>query len=308
MSKSTNNIVYAPIDALLHLMAYMPFGVLYVISDVLYFIVYHVFGYRKKVVEKNLRESFPEKSDEEIKTIMKKFYGFFADYFVETIKLLHVSDDEIRRRFVFHDMEVIDRCFDQGRSIVIYAAHFGNWEWLPSVTLWSRHDFHDKVFAQVYRPLENEWFDKFFLKLRGRFNSLSFTKKSVFRDLIRLRQQGKLSITGFMSDQHPSLNDGGYVTRFLNHDTAMISGTETLARKLDFAVLYFEIYRPSRGHYECTVRDVALNPKDEQPDAITEKYTRMLETQIRKQPEIWLWTHKRWKHKVTLDENKQVQQ
>lgn len=303
MSHRLENIMYAPLGALLHLMARLPFGALYVLSDVIYFIIYHLVGYRKRVVWNNLRESFPEKSDAEVKQVMRGFYHFLADYFVETIKLLHVSDDEMRRRFVFHNVELIDRCFDERRSIVIYAAHYGNWEWLPSVTLWSRHDFSSDVFSEVYRPLKNEWFDALFLKLRSRFNTLNFTKKSVFRDLIRLKHAGKLSITGFMSDQHPSLNDDGYLTRFLNHDTAMITGTETLARRLDFAVLYFEIVRKRRGYYECTVREVALHPGDEPQGAITERYTRMLEAQIRQQPEIWLWTHKRWKHKVTLNPN-----
>lgn len=305
MSRRTENIVYAPLGMLLHAIARLPFGTLYMLSDVIYFIVYHLLGYRKRVVWNNLRESFPDKSDAEVKKVMSDFYRFFADYFVETIKLLHISDDEMRRRFVFHNIELIDRCFDEKRSIVIYAAHYGNWEWLPSVTLWSRHDFSNDVFAQVYRPLKNEWFDAFFLKLRSRFHSLSFTKKSVFRDLIRLKRDGKLSITGFMSDQHPSLNDDGYLTRFMNHDTAMITGTETLARRLDFAVLYFEITRQKRGYYDCTIREVALNPKNEPHGSITERYTRMLEAQIQRQPELWLWTHKRWKHKVTLNQNKE---
>lgn len=301
MNRKVENILYAPLGAMLHLIALLPYRALYMISDCLYVLIYHLLKYRKRVVWGNLRESFPEKTDAEITTIMKKFYRFLTDYFLEAIKLLHVSDAEMRRRFVFHNTDIIDRCFDENRSIVIYAAHFGNWEMLPSVTLWSRHDFNDKVFSQVYRPLKNAWFDALFLKIRSRFNTFNFTKKSVFRDLIRLKRDGKLSITGFMSDQHPSLNDDGYLTRFLNHDTAMITGTETLARRLDFAVLYFVPKRIKRGFYDCTIRIVSLNPKDEPENAITEKYTRMLEQQIREQPELWLWTHKRWKHKVTLN-------
>lgn len=296
--KTTTRIAYAPVSAILHLLALLPFRVLYVISDVLFFFTFHIVRYRRKVVQQNLRESFPEKSPAELRDIEYRFFHFLCDYFVETIKILHISDDEMRRRLVFHDVETIDRCFDQGRSIVIYAAHYANWEWLPSVTLWSRHDYTDKVFAQVYRPLKNEWFNHFFLGIRHRFHSESFTKKSVLRDLLRLRRDGRVSITGFMSDQHPSLNDDGYITTFLNHPTAMISGTETLARKLDFAVLYFQISRRKRGYYECTIRTIALNPRLEPENAITQCYTSLLEQQIRTQPELWLWTHKRWKHKV----------
>ena len=134
-----NKILYLPLDVALHLMALLPLRVLYFISDLIYLLVYHVARYRRKVVRRNLTESFPKKSEKEILRIERDFYHFFSDYFVETIKLLHISDNQMRRRIVFHDVDIIDRYFNQGRSILIYAAHYGNWEWLQSVTLWSRH-------------------------------------------------------------------------------------------------------------------------------------------------------------------------
>ena len=297
----SKDVLYLPVDALFHLMALMPFRVLYMISDVIYFWVYNVVGYRRKIVHKNLKESFPEKNEEEICRIERRFYHFFADYFVETIKLLHVSDDEIRRRLVFHDVDIIDRYLDEGRSILIYAAHYANWEWLPSVTLWSRHDFTEKVFGSVYRPLNNDWFNSLFLHLRQRFYTHCFAKRTVFRDLLRLRNEKKQAIIGFMSDQHPSVTESGHVIRFLNHDTAIITGSELLARKLNYVVLYFEPHKLSRGHYECYIREIAPNPGEKPMYSISDEYARRLETQIKEDPSIWLWTHNRWKHKVKLN-------
>ena len=304
--KLSNRIAYAPIDALLHIIALLPLGVLYVISDCIFVILFHIVRYRRKVVGNNLRESFPEKSDAELSKIECRFYHFLCDYFVETVKLLHISDDEMRRRMEFHDVDLVDRCVDEGRSVILYCAHYCNWEWLPSIAMWFKCNTGDRqvIISQVYRPLKNEWFDHFFLNLRSRY-SVIFTKKSVFRDLFRLKRDGKYAITGFLSDQHPSLNDTGYITRFLNHDTAMISGTETIARKLDFAVAYFDVERVRRGYYRCTIRPIALEPNAVEPNVITERYTRILEASIHRQPEFWLWTHKRWKHKVTLNNQQQ---
>lgn len=297
MNVSTK-IAYAPLNGLLHLMAWMPLGVLYAVSDMLFVIVFHVVRYRRKVVEQNLLESFPEKGDAERKEIARKFYHFLCDYFVETIKLLHISDEEMRRRLEFRDVGIVDDCIEGGRSVILYCAHYCNWEWLPSITLWSRNRHRsDVTFSQVYRPLKNEWFDRLFLRLRSRW-TVNFTKKSVFRDLIRIKRAGGFAVTGFLSDQHPSLNDPGYITRFLNHDTAMISGTATLACRLDSSVLYFDVERVRRGYYRCTIRPIALAPGEMPEDEITDGYTRLLEASIRRQPEFWLWTHKRWKHKV----------
>lgn len=299
-TESYNKLLYLPLDLILHAMALLPFGVLYLLSDIIYWLVYHVARYRRKVVRRNLTESFPDKSEAEINDIERGFYHFFADYFVETIKLLHVSDDEMRRHIVFHDVDIIDRYLDQGRSILIYAAHYGNWEWLQSVTLWSRHDTGKVMFGNVYRPLKNKWFDELFLKIRNRFHTVCHPKKTVFRDLLRLRRDGVLSITGFMSDQHPSTGEVEHVIRFLNHDTAIITGSEQLARKLDYVVLYFELKRHKRGYYDCHIRYITDDVKPWDEYAITDEYARRLEAQINENPALWLWTHDRWKHKVTL--------
>ena len=294
-------IKYLPVKWLLNGLSRLPFWMLYGISDIIFLLIYYVVRYRRKVAYKNISDSFPEKSEKERKTILKQFYRNFADYFVETIKLGHVTDDQMRSRMKFVGLEEVDKLFDNGRSIAMYFSHCGNWEWAPSITLWTRHKPSEKiVFAQVYRPLTNHWFDQYFLKLRSRFGSVSFDKKMVFRDLLKLRRDGIQSITGFMSDQKPSHGDVGHIMMFLNHPTAIITGTEMLARKLDMAVLYWDVDKPSRGHYVLTAKIITEHPGEMPMFSITDRYGRLLEETIRRNPSIWLWTHKRWKKKVEM--------
>ena len=167
MKKETlQNIVYSPLHLWFKLHAILPMRILYILSDILYFPLYHIVHYRKKLVSENLRKAFPDKTDKELKQLEQKFYHHFCDYIVETIKLMHISDEEMRRRMKFEQVEIIDRLFAENRSIIILLGHFGNWEWVPSVTLWTHTP--DVMFAQIYRPLKNKWFDRFFLKLRSR--------------------------------------------------------------------------------------------------------------------------------------------
>ncbi|MBO5271412.1 MAG: acetyltransferase [Muribaculaceae bacterium] len=292
---------YLPVQGLLYIISLMPFWVLYGIADFIFVLVYYVVRYRRKIVAKNMRESFPELSDKELKKIARKFYRNFADYIVETIKLNHISDEEIKRRMVFKNMDIIDRLFDEKRSIAAYFSHCGNWEWVPSITLWSRHTTgKDVEFCQVYRPLKNKWYDEYMLRLRSRFNSLSFKKKTVLRDLLLLRRREMPSITGFMSDQKPSKGDESHIVKFLNHPSAVITGTEQVARKLDMAVVYFDMHKLSRGYYELEVKLITDNTSTMEPMAITDAYVKLLEETIKRNPSIWLWTHNRWKHKVKM--------
>ncbi|MDE6485758.1 MAG: acetyltransferase [Duncaniella sp.] len=297
--------IYLPVKWLLHSLAYLPLSVLYILADIIYFLLYYIVRYRRKVVFKNISESFPEMTVGEVKKTVKQFYKNFADYFVETIKLHHISDDEIKRRMEFVDVDVIDRLWDEGRSIVCYFSHCGNWEWGTSITLHTRHRPPvDCEFAQVYRPLRNKFFDRYFLDLRSRFGSLSFPKSSVLRDLLRLRKDGKVSITGFMSDQKPSHGDVTHVVEFLNHPTAIITGTEQLARRLGMAAVYWDMEKISRGHYRVTTRLMTDDASATEPYRLTDQYARLLETTIRRNPAIWLWSHKRWKIPVTFaDDN-----
>lgn len=293
---------YRLLFLLLDAVARLPFRALYLLSDLIYLITFHIVRYRRHVVVKNINDSFPEKTPAERATIVRGFYRHFADQIVETIKLAHVSDDEMKSRMQFEGIEIIDSLMASGRNITAYFSHCGNWEWAPSVTLWSSFKAGENAwFCQVYRPLRNKHFDKYFLRLRSRFNPLSFPKATVFRDLIRLRMTKLPSITGFMSDQKPSHGDTDHhIVMFLNHPTAVITGTETLSRRLDNAVVYWDMHRLSRGHYKIVVRLITDNISSLPPMAVTDKYINLLTRTIERDPSIWLWSHKRWKHPVTL--------
>ena len=292
---------YILLKWLLSAIAHLPFWAIYALADIIFVITYHIIGYRRKVVTQNLTDSFPDKSAGDIKRIERQFYRHFADYIMETIKLGHITNEQIKKRITFEGIDVIDDYVAQGKSVAVYLSHCGNWEWVPSVTLWTKHNVNkDMIFAQVYRPLKNPWFDQYFLKLRSRFNSVSLPKRTVFRELIRYRRDNMPVVTGFMSDQKPSHGDEQYITMFLNHPTAIITGTETIARKLGMAVVYWDITKPRRGHYHITPHLICDDASTMPPLQITAQYAKLLEQTIIKSPHIWLWTHKRWKNKVTL--------
>lgn len=296
-------IGYKTLLGILTALAYLPLGILYVFADILFVIIYHILRYRRKLVRDNLAKCFPEKSGSERKAIARKFYRNFADYIVETIKLLHISDAEMCRRMKFENIGLIDSLVAEGHSIVVYFAHCGNWEWAPSMTLHvAEHPGETVDYCQVYRPLRSKTFDRLMLHVRSRFGSLSFAKKTVLRDLIKLRSEGIISVTGFMSDQKPSHGDPTVVLRFLNRPTAFISGTETLARKLGMAAIYWDTEKTSRGHYRITCRLLHANPADLTPQQLTHIYAEALQKTINRNPSIWLWTHNRWKYPVTLPE------
>lgn len=295
---------YLPLKWLLAAVARLPFCIIYALADIIFVLVFYVVRYRRKVVMENLKESFPDKSENERKKICRDFYRHFADYIMETVKLGHVSDEQMRQRVTFEGIDIIDSIVDQGRSVLIYLSHCGNWEWIPSVTLWTRNKANDgMIFGQVYRPLKNYWFDQYFLKLRSRFNSVSMPKRTVLRELIRYRRNNMPTVVGFMSDQKPSRGDDQFITMFLNHPTAIITGTETIARKLNMAVAYWDITKPSRGHYHISTSLIAEDASNMPQFEITAKYAKLLEQTIINTPHIWLWTHKRWKKRVTLPSN-----
>ena len=228
--------MYSLLGWALHLLAIMPWWVIYLHADLLYFVAYYVIGYRKKVV------------------------------------LLHISDDDMRRRMVFHNAGIIEDAFNNGQSIVLYAAHYGNWEWVTSVTLWFNSAAHsDAVQGQVYQPLENEWFDRFFLRLRQRFNTVCISQRVILREMISREREGRHLGIGFIAD-----------------------------RKLHCRAAFFDVRKLSRGHYECTLVPLSDDIAAEPYGSVTTRYARLLERRIEAEPAYWLWTHKRWKRPVTF--------
>lgn len=296
MKKETiQNILLAPIGGLLWLMACLPLSCLFICSDILYPIVYYIAKYRRKVVRRNIQNSFPEKSPKELRRIERRFYRHFCDYFFETIKLLHISDKEMRRRMQFVDADKLESALNSGKSVIMMLGHYGNWEYISSISLWI--DTPNSELGQIYRPLKNAWFDRLFLKIRSRFGLTCIAKANTLRALLSTRAKGMQSGTGFIADQTPSPNNIHHWTTFLHQDTAVLTGGEVIAKKLDIAVMYFDVEKVSRGRYKATIKEIELNPRGCPDFEITDKYIQMMEQTICRAPEYWLWTHNRWKHK-----------
>ena len=296
MKKETSeNILYFPLYFYFWLHALLPLKILYILSDILFFPMFYIVRYRRKLVYQNMKDSFPEKSEKEIRRMEKAFYHHFCDYIVETIKLLHISDKETRKRVKFHNTEALQEIVDNGGSCLMLLGHYGNWEFVPSVTLWMRKG--SVIFAQIYRPLKNKWFDRFFLKLRGRYHSECIAKQDTLSSLLLYKSSVRPPITGFMADQTPSPANIHHWVNFLNHDTPVFTGVEKIAHKVGFSVFYFDVEKIKRGYYSVTIREISKNPKETEEFEITNKYMEMMETTILRAPEYWLWTHNRWKHK-----------
>lgn len=270
----------------------MPMRLLYAISDFLYLWVYHIIKYRKSLVRKNLFESFPKKDKKELRMIERGFFHWFCDYFVETIKLMSITKKEIRKRMIFEGMELINDEIAKGRSVTLYLGHYCNWEWLTSLPL---NTAPPATAAQLYHPIENKNLDRLFLYIRGRFKSYSIEMKEAFKVLVDWQKQGKISITGYISDQAPGYSSMHYWPMFLNHDTPAYTGAERIARILNTPVFYLDIFRPMRGYYTANVIRICERPNEEPKFSITQKYYHLLECSIQRNPEYWLWSHNRWK-------------
>ena len=291
-----NRLLYILIYIPAFLTALLPFRILFLISDFFSFLLFYLFRYRRKLVHINLTNSFPNKTPEEIKKIEKDFYRHFCDYFFETIKLLNISESQIKKHIIIRDKESFQRLIDKKQPIVLLLGHYFNWEWIPSLALQVNLD-EDTVFGQVYRPLKNKTVDRFFLNLRKRFRTVNLTKHNVFRDIVNLRKDNKNWIIGFMSDQKPSGNQIPHVMQFLNQETPVLTGTEKIARHTGAAVCYFDITHIKRGYYEVDTPILFDNAAETSEFEITEKYIQYLEKTIHRNPSCYLWTHNRWRIK-----------
>jgi KDO2-lipid IV(A) lauroyltransferase len=276
----------------LKMLSFLPLRILYIFSDLTYFLVYRVIGYRKKVVTQNMMNSFPEMDPKELIRTRNKFYHHFCDLFLETIKIMHISEREIKKRCFFKNPELLQQYSDDGESVIAIMGHYGNWEWMTSYALWS-----DTTFLPIYKPLHNKVFDRMYINLRERFGAETLPKQDTLRRMIRYKNQNTPTITAFIGDQTPNKKNIQYWTQFLNQDTPIFMGTEKIAQKLNQVVVFVNMQKVKRGYYEVEFIPLFEQPKDTAPFEITEKHTRKLEEIIQKQPAYWLWSHKRWKHK-----------
>lgn len=275
----------------------LPFRVLYGLSDMLYVILYRLIGYRKKVVLSNLKIAFPEKSDQELKEIMKKFYGHFLDMFMEMLKTFSISNEEILKRFKLTNPEDLNAFMARHKNILLMSSHYGNFEWLFSLNL--RVDHHG--FA-AYKKVKNKYFNDYVVRSRSRFNTTLVPTKELIAKLDDNDKKGQKNIYGMLIDQSPKLQKTYHWSNFFGVEVPVITGTEMLAKKYDYAVMYIETTRVKRGYYEAKMEILSENPGELPDFEITDRFMKKLEAQIRKEPAYYFWTHKRFKHKRPMSE------
>lgn len=285
-----DRFVYVFFIGMVGFLKILPFRVLYVLSDGLYFLLFYLFGYRRKVVFDNLTKSFPEQSPEEIRSIAKKFYRHLCDITVESLKGLSMSNEEMVRHYHVQNPEVANRYFEQGRDIICLASHYGNWEWgIQAVALQFEHEMYS-----LYKPLSNQYVEAYSLKKRrkGKMNMVSI------KETRQLFESEKEKPAGYImaADQSPSSRKKSIWVNFLGRETACLHGPEAYAKRQNLAIIYFDVQRIRRGFYTLTVRPVLENPAESDAGEVTTRYMQILEEVIRKKPEHWLWSHRRWKH------------
>ena len=285
-------VIYVLLYPILYLISILPFRILYAFSDFLYLIIFRVFGYRKKVVIANLKLVYPDKSEKELKQITKLFYHHLCDMMVESIKSITISAESMRAHFSFKNIELIKELEAKNRSIVLMCAHYGSWEWIFILQTYVSH----KGYA-VYKKLSNPYFDKLFKRVRAKYNSHLITTKETIPTLIKSKENGELTINGFVSDQSPRIHKTHHWGNFMGIDIPVFTGAEMLAKKLDMSVVFFKVKRLKRGYYETTFELMAENPLEYPDYEITDDFLKRVEKQIHEAPQYYLWTHKRWKHR-----------
>lgn len=282
----TKNIIYS----ILWFLSKFPFWLLYLISDIIYVLIYYVLGYRKKIVYNNLYNSFPEKSPDEIKAIAKKFYRYLPDILVETIKMISISEKEVIKRIELINPDEVYRHFHAGKSVIGVTAHYGNWE-LGIHRLSLMTDYPRLI---IYKPLNNKNFNSIFNNIRTRFGATMVPMKQILRHIVRLKNQPHISM--FVADQTPLYQDSDFFMPFLNQEALVYTGTERISKLTENPVVFCEIGRKEkRGHYFCKFTTLIENPSLYPEHEITIIHNQFTEEIIKKEPAYWLWSHNRWK-------------
>ncbi|MES2379805.1 MAG: lipid A biosynthesis acyltransferase [Bacteroidota bacterium] len=286
MKKFLFNIYAIPF----YVLGMLPYPILYMFSNLLYYLAFYVIGYRKKVVYGNIRNAFPTYTEQQVETIAKKFYKHLFDVFLETFKLLTCSAKELYKKGVYPNFEVIQPFIDKKQSFIILTGHMGNWEWLPSI--W--HLEKTVQICGIYHKLSSPFFEWLTFKMRTRMGVHLFTMENTLREMVA--QRNEFTATGFIADQTPSAQNAHWLT-FLNQDTPVFIGAEKIAKKFKYPVVYCHVTKPRRGYYECRLEVLCDDASTTDDFYVTNIFHKKLEEDIIHQPEIWLWSHRRWKHK-----------
>lgn len=280
------SIKFAPF----YILSLLPFWIIFGLAQISYFLLFVVIGYRKKVVYENLKNSFPHKSELEIHLEAKRFYIHFCEIFIESVKLLTISRKQMKKRYSFKNIELLEEFYSQKKSIILYAAHFGNWEWMASLQLHTKYQMYS-----FYQKQSNKYFNDFMIQIRERFGNICVESQSGFKVLLKNSREKNLTITYVIGDQSPMSKSSMYWTDFLNQETAFLVGSDKMAKKCNQQLIYPHITQKKKGYYELEFKIIPMNSEIEP----IETYSKLLEKNIQEQPELWLWSHRRWKRKRT---------
>ncbi len=291
-------MMYHLLSFLLKLISYIPFRALYVLSDGLYYLLYYIIRYRRKIVRKNLTESFPTLKGKEILQVEKKFYRYFTDQVLESCKMATISPEEMKKHMKFTNIEAANAVFKEGKSIALYMGHYGNWEWISSIPLWVAEGVTS---VQIYHKLSNSNVNRLMLNMRERMGAVSVEMRKTARYITGQVVAHNVSVIGFIADQAPRKKDTKHFLPFLNHMTPVLTGTEKIIKHYGFEAWFLNMRRVRRGYYEAELiklcDDTHLLPDFD----LTDIYFQKLEEMIQKTPEFYLWSHNRFRSATKLD-------
>jgi len=284
-------LVFILVYPALWLVSILPYRLFYLLSDLFFILIYHIVGYRKKVVYENLKLVFPNKKEKEILRIRKDFFKHMCDMFLEMVKTMNLSKEEVKKRYHVKNIEVIQE-IEKTTSILIVCSHFANWEWNVSMNNYVQ----SKGYA-VYQKIGNDYFDQWIKRVRQRWNTTLITQKQTVKTVLRNKLNGVIGIFGMVSDQSPQAHRAQYWSEFMGIQVPIFNGAETMARKMDLAVVFLKVSKVKRGYYQAEFIPITTSGSKTDKNQITDTFLRLTEQQIKEKPEHYLWTHKRWKHR-----------
>ena len=285
-------LLYIIVYPILWIISILPFRIFYLFSDFVCFLVYNIIGYRKKVVRENIALALPHLSKKEQLVVEKKFYKHFCDLFLEMIKTISISQEEIEKRYTFTNIEVYKELEKKNKSVALLCAHYASYEWAISM------NYHLNFIGYgIYKKLANPYFDKLVKDIRSKFKAVLITTKETIPTIHHNYKENILSIYGFASDQSPKLNATHHWASFMGHVVPVHTGAELLAKRFDMNVIFLKTKKVKRGYYEATFEILSEDAKSVPNYEITDQFLKLVEEQILEAPEFYLWTHKRWKHR-----------
>ena len=287
-----NLLTYIIAYPFIWLISRLNFTIIYLISDFLYYVLYYVFSYRKSVVRENLKLAFPKMPKKERLKLEKNIFRNLTDVFLETFKSINVSEEELKKRFVFKYPEVLDRVYNNNQNVIVMCSHYCCWEWVFGV----RNVTNFKINA-IYKQLSNKYFDRLTKSRRSKFGANMIKTKDTFKEISRKSELKELNWYGFASDQSPKKSKAVYWNYFLNNWVPIHIGAEVIAKKYNMAIVFMDVQKIKRGYYEASFSLITDKPKDFKDFQLTEKYIRIVEKQIQNKPEYYTWTHRRFKHR-----------